>query len=43
MAVELAEAGILEECGVEILGTKLEAIEQAEDRDFFRTLMNELR
>ena len=24
------------------LGTKLEAIEQAEDRDLFRTLMNEL-
>ena len=42
MAVELAESGILEECGVEILGTKLSAIQQAEDRDLFRTLMNEL-
>lgn len=42
MAVELAKSGILEECGVEILGTKLSAIEQAEDRDLFRTLMQEL-
>lgn len=42
MAVELANAGILEECGVEILGTKLSAIQQAEDRDLFRNLMNEL-
>jgi carbamoyl-phosphate synthase large subunit len=42
MAVELAASGVLEECGVQILGTKLSAIEQAEDRDLFRTLMNEL-
>jgi carbamoyl-phosphate synthase large subunit len=42
MAVELANSGILEECGVEILGTKLEAIEKAEDRELFRNLMNEL-
>lgn len=42
LAVELANSGILEECGVEILGTKLSAIQQAEDRDLFRTLMNEL-
>ncbi|WP_028398943.1 carbamoyl-phosphate synthase large subunit [Ectobacillus panaciterrae] len=42
MAVELAKSGILEECGVEILGTKLSAIERAEDRDLFRNLMNEL-
>lgn len=42
MAVELAKAGVLEECGVEILGTKLEAINQAEDRELFRSLMNEL-
>ncbi|MED3909295.1 carbamoyl-phosphate synthase large subunit [Peribacillus simplex] len=42
MAVELAEAGILEECNVQILGTKLSAIQQAEDRDLFRTLMNDL-
>ncbi|WP_027408198.1 carbamoyl-phosphate synthase large subunit [Anoxybacteroides tepidamans] len=42
LAVELAKAGVLAECGVEILGTKLEAIEKAEDRELFRALMNEL-
>lgn len=42
LAVELSEQGVLEECGVEVLGTKLSAIQQAEDRDLFRTLMNEL-
>ncbi|WP_163101436.1 carbamoyl-phosphate synthase large subunit [Peribacillus alkalitolerans] len=42
LAVELANSGVLDECNVEILGTKLSAIQQAEDRDLFRTLMNEL-
>lgn len=42
MAIELDESGILDELNVEILGTKLNAIHQAEDRDLFRTLMNEL-
>ncbi|MFC5588491.1 carbamoyl-phosphate synthase large subunit [Sporosarcina soli] len=42
MAIELHESGILDELGIEILGTKLDAIHQAEDRDLFRTLMNEL-
>lgn len=42
MAIELYEAGVLDECGVEILGTRLEAIQKAEDRDQFRSLMNEL-
>lgn len=42
MAIELANAGVLDECGVQILGTKLSAIHQAEDRELFRTLMNEL-
>lgn len=42
LAVELSERGVLAECGVEVLGTKLSAIQQAEDRDLFRTLMNEL-
>jgi carbamoyl-phosphate synthase large subunit len=42
LAVELAESGILEECGVEILGTKLSAIQKAEDRELFKDLMNEL-
>ncbi|MBO6201619.1 MAG: carbamoyl-phosphate synthase large subunit, partial [Chryseobacterium sp.] len=42
MAVELQKSGILEECKVEVLGTKLDAINQAEDRDLFRELMHEL-
>ncbi|MGP4080300.1 carbamoyl-phosphate synthase large subunit [Pseudalkalibacillus sp. R45] len=42
LAVELHDAGILEEYGVELLGTNLHSIQQAEDRDLFRTLMNEL-
>ena len=42
MAMELSNSGILEELGIELLGTKLSAIDQAEDRDLFRTLMKEL-
>lgn len=42
MAVELQKSGILAECKVEILGTKLSAINRAEDRDLFRELMREL-
>lgn len=42
MAVQLAESGVLEECGVEILGTKLSAIQQAEDRELFKNLMQEM-
>ncbi|WGU97016.1 carbamoyl-phosphate synthase large subunit [Paenibacillus dendritiformis] len=42
MAVELARAGVLEQENVKLLGTQLEAIERAEDRDMFRELMREL-
>ncbi|WP_096154701.1 carbamoyl-phosphate synthase large subunit [Bacillus sp. FJAT-45066] len=42
LAVELADSGVLDECNVEILGTKLSAIKKAEDRELFRNLMNEL-
>ncbi|MFC4404642.1 carbamoyl-phosphate synthase large subunit [Gracilibacillus xinjiangensis] len=42
LAVALDESGILEETGTELLGTKLEAIQKAEDREKFRTLMNEI-
>lgn len=42
LVVELHEDGILDEFGVEILGTHLEAINRAEDRELFRALMNEL-
>ncbi len=38
LAVQLARKGILEECGVEILGTTLEGIEKAEDREKFKEL-----
>lgn len=42
MAVALSESGILEELNIELLGTKLSAIAQAEDRELFKNLMNEL-
>ncbi|WP_077622082.1 carbamoyl-phosphate synthase large subunit [Sediminibacillus massiliensis] len=42
MAVELDRSGILAEYGVELLGTSLDAIQQAEDREKFRNLMNRL-
>lgn len=42
MAVELARAGVLEQENVKLLGTQLESIEKAEDRDLFRDLMREL-
>ncbi|PAF39068.1 carbamoyl phosphate synthase large subunit, partial [Terribacillus saccharophilus] len=42
LAVALDNSGILKEFGVELLGTSLEAIQQAEDREQFRDLMNRL-
>lgn len=42
MAMELSKNGILDELSVELLGTKLSAIDQAEDRDLFKQLMEEL-
>lgn len=42
MAIELNDKGILEELGIELLGTKISAIDQAEDRDLFKQLMEEL-
>ncbi|MCC8023259.1 MAG: carbamoyl-phosphate synthase large subunit [Clostridiales bacterium] len=38
LAVQLARKGVLEECGVEILGTTFESIERAEDRELFKEL-----
>ena len=38
LAVQLARKGVLEECGVEILGTSFHSIEQAEDRELFKEL-----
>ena len=42
LAKDLDEAGILAEEGVKLLGTDLEAIKKAEDRDLFRELMYEI-
>lgn len=42
MAMSLSENGILDELGIELLGTKLSAINQAEDRELFKKLMNDL-
>jgi carbamoyl-phosphate synthase large subunit len=36
LAVELSEAGVLEELGVELIGAPLEVIRRAEDREEFR-------
>ena len=38
LAVQLAKKGVLEECGVEILGTSFHDIEKAEDRELFKEL-----
>jgi len=42
LAVELHEAGILEEFDVRLLGTPLEAIRRAEDRQLLREAMREI-
>src|SRR5467141_1167771 len=39
LAIELAESGILDRFGVELIGAKLEAIKKAEDRDLFKRAM----
>lgn len=43
LASQLAEQGILEKYGVQLLGTQLEAIRKAEDRELFRALMREIK
>ncbi|WP_203619667.1 carbamoyl-phosphate synthase large subunit [Apilactobacillus nanyangensis] len=42
MAKDLADAGILKKYGIELLGTKLQSIEEAEDRELFKQLMKKL-
>ncbi|WP_338215929.1 carbamoyl-phosphate synthase large subunit [Lacticaseibacillus salsurivasis] len=42
LAMELANSGILDELNIELLGTKLSAIDQAEDRELFKNLMQKL-
>lgn len=42
MALELAQSGLLDELNIELLGTKLESIKQAEDREEFKELCQKL-
>ena len=42
MALALAKTGILDELHIELLGTKLDSIEQAEDREKFKELCKKL-
>src|SRR5690625_2455306 len=42
LAIALEKAGVLSKFQVELLGTSLEAIEKAEDREKFRSLMHAL-
>ena len=42
LATQIARAGVLEKYDVDLLGTSLEAIERAEDRDRFRETMREI-
>jgi carbamoyl-phosphate synthase large subunit len=41
-AVELAESGVLEKYGVELVGARLEAIKTAEDRELFKKAMDDI-
>ncbi len=42
MAVSLAESGVLQKYGVELIGAKLEAIKKAEDRELFQKSMQKI-
>lgn len=42
LAMQLEKKGILAECRVELLGTRSSSIEQAEDREMFKELCEEL-
>ncbi len=42
LAVDLADSGVLEKFGVELIGAKLEAIKKAEDRLLFKDAMNRI-
>ncbi len=42
LAMELFESGILGKYGVKMLGTNADSIKKAEDREAFKTLMNEI-
>src|SRR5215217_8009410 len=42
LAIELAEAGVLEKYGVELIGAKVESIKKAEDRLLFKDAMRKI-
>jgi carbamoyl-phosphate synthase large subunit len=42
MALALEESGVLEETGIPLLGTSLEAIKKAEDREIFKRTMEQI-
>ena len=42
LAVDLAEAGVLEKYGVELIGAKIDAIKKAEDRLLFKDAMRKI-
>ncbi len=42
IAVALADSGVLEKYGIELIGAKLEAIKKAEDRELFQDAMNQI-
>ena len=42
LAVDLADAGVLEKHGVKLLGTSLETIRTSEDRDLFRQFLHDI-
>src|SRR5574344_855209 len=42
LAVELNDSGVLKEYGIRVLGTNIESIKKAEDRELFKELMQEI-
>ena len=42
LAIELAEQGVLDRFGVELIGAKIDAIKKAEDRDLFKHAMQRI-
>ena len=42
LAIKLAEAGVLDRYGVQLIGANLEAINKAEDRELFRAAMERI-
>ncbi|NKB87121.1 MAG: carbamoyl-phosphate synthase large subunit [Acidobacteria bacterium] len=42
LSIELAEEGVLDKYGVELIGANIESINKAEDRELFRTAMEKI-